>query len=274
MKDYYKILDIPKSASEEEIKKAYRKAAMKYHPDRGGDEKIFKEIEEAYRILTDPEKKIMIDQGIDPNVHSNNRQYSGNFQDMEDIFSAFGFNFGFGPRGFREQQKNKSLNINMTLSLEEAYTGVNKSLSINYPSGKEKIINVSIPAGVDNGMAIRYSGMGDDTLSQFPPGDLNIIIRVSNHPRFVREGFNLLTDINIDCFDAILGTATRVVTLDNRLLDITIPPGTQPNTTLRIKNEGMKDNNGNIGYLYVRVGISIPKIEDISKQQLIKQLKN
>jgi len=270
--DYYSILGVQRGSSLEEIKKAYRKAAMKHHPDRGGDEKIFKNIEEAYRTLSDPEKKSLIDQGIDPNRAGQERQ--GNFQDMEDIFSAFGFNFGFDPRGFAQSQKNKSLNVNMTLSLEEAYTGVNKSLSINYPGGKEKIVNVNIPPGVDNGMASRYAGMGDDSLTQFPPGDLNIVIRINNHPRFAREGFNLLTDVNIDCFDAILGTTTRVTTLDHRVLEVSIPAGTQPNTTLRIKNEGMKDSKGNIGYLYVRVGVTIPKIEDDFKQQLIQQLKN
>jgi curved DNA-binding protein len=274
MKDYYKILEIPKSASADDIKKAYRKAAMKHHPDRGGDEKIFKDIEEAYRILTDPEKKSMIDQGIDPNANFGGRHHAGGFQDMEDIFSSFGFNFGFGNRGFREPQRNKSLNINMSLTLEEAYTGVNKSLSINYPSGKEKVVNVNIPPGIDNGMAIRYAGMGDDTHNQYPPGDLNIIIKIQNHPRFAREGFNLLTDINIDCFDAILGTTTKVTTLDNRVLEVSIPSGTQPNTTLRIKNEGMKDSKGNVGYLYIRVGVAIPKIDDANKIHLIKQLKN
>jgi curved DNA-binding protein len=271
--DYYSTLGVAKNANQDDIKRAYRSLAMKHHPDRGGDEKRFKEIEEAYRTLSDPEKKSLIDQGIDPNRAGQGRQ--GNFQDMEDIFSAFGFNFGFGPRGFAQQhQKNKSLNVNMTLSLEEAYTGVNKSLSINYPGGKEKIVNVNIPPGIDNGMAIRYSGMGDDSLTQFPPGDLNIVIRINNHPRFAREGFNLLTDVNIDCFDAMLGTTTRVTTLDHRVLEISIPPGTQPNTTLRIKNEGMKDSKGTIGYLYVRVGVTIPKIEDDFKQQLIQQLKN
>jgi DnaJ-class molecular chaperone len=270
--DYYSTLGVTKNANQDDIKRAYRKLAMQHHPDRGGDEKIFKSIEEAYRTLSDPEKKSLIDQGIDPN--RTDHSHNGNFQNMEDIFNAFGFNFGFGPRGFAQPQKNKSLNVNMTLSLEEAYTGVNKSLSINYPSGKEKIINVSIPPGVDNGMAIRYSSMGDDTLTQYPPGDLNIIIRINNHPRFAREGFNLLTDVNIDCFDAILGTTTRITTLDHRVLEVSIPPGTQPNTTLRIKNEGMKDSKGTVGYLYVRVGVTIPKIEDDFKQQLIQQLKN
>jgi curved DNA-binding protein len=274
MKDYYKILGLSRAASSEEIKKAYRKAAMQHHPDRGGDEKIFKDIEEAYRTLTDPEKKAMIDRGIDPSQGS--RHQHGNFNNMEDIFNAFGFNFNFdnGWRDPRQQARNKSINININLTLEEAYTGINKSLSIMYPNGQEKVVNVSIPPGVDNGMAIRYTGMGDDTYSNAPPGDLNIVIRISNHHKFAREGFSLLTDVNVDCFDAILGTTVRITTLDDRILEVTIPPGTQPNTTLRIKNEGMKDNKGTIGFLYVRVGVIIPTITDPFKQQLVNQLKN
>lgn len=271
MKDYYSILGIPRSSSDDEIKKAYRKAAMKHHPDRGGDEKTFKEIEEAYRVLSDPEKKSMIDQGIDPNFHGQ-RGHPNGFHDMEDIFNAFGFNFNFGPR--HQVQKNKNLSINLNLTLEEAYTGMNKSLSISYPNGVDKVINVSIPPGVDNGMAIRYSGMGDHSIQHLPPGDLNILIRVQPHPKFAREGLNLLTDVNIDCFDAILGTDINLNTLDGRTLQVSIPPGTQPNTTLRIKNEGMRDERGNQGMLYVRVGIDIPKIIDPVKQQLLKQIKN
>jgi DnaJ-class molecular chaperone len=272
MKDYYSILGINRSSSDDDIKKAYRKAAMKHHPDRGGDEKTFKEIEEAYRVLSDPEKKSMVDQGIDPNNHNHRQYHGGGFNDMEDMFNAFGFNFHFGPRN--HIQKNKNLSINLTLTLEEAYTGMNKSLSISYPNGVEKIINVSIPAGVDNGMAIRFSGMGDHSISNLPPGDLNVLIRVQPHSKFAREGLNLLTDINIDCFDAILGTDVNITTLDHRTLQVSIPPGTQPNTTLRIKNEGMRDERGNFGMLYVRVGVHIPKINDPVKLQQLYQIKN
>jgi curved DNA-binding protein len=275
MKDYYSILGVPKTASAEDIKKAYRKAAMTHHPDRGGDQARFKEINEAYEVLSDKEKRIMVDQGMDPK-NPNQRYSNHQFNDMEDIFNAFGFNFGFGPRGFNpnQQVKNKSLNININLTLEEVYTGVNKSLSIKYPSGKEKIVNVSIPPGVDNGMAIRYQGMGDDSLQNYPAGDLNVIIHVNNHPRFAREGLTLLTDVQIDCFDAILGSTVEINTLDGRVLQVTIPPATQPGTTLGLKNEGMRDSKGNTGKLYVRVNVAIPKIVDPIKQQLLKDIKS
>jgi curved DNA-binding protein len=280
MKDYYGILGVPKTASSDEVKSAYRKAAMKHHPDRGGDEKKFKEISEAYDILSNNEKRGMLDQGVDP-TNPNERVYRsqggfGGFRDVEDLFGGFGFNFGFGPQGFRTQQpqhRNKSLNVTMSLTLEEAFTGVNKSISIKYPGGKDKVVNINIPPGIDNGMAIRYAGMGDDSITGVAPGDLTIVINVENHPVFAREGLNLLTDVNITCFDAILGTTADINTLDGRTLQIIIPAGTQPNTTLGVKNEGMKDNNNRVGKLYVRIGITIPTITDPNKQQLIRQLR-
>lgn len=280
MKDYYNTLGIDRSASADDIKKAFRKAAMQHHPDRGGDQARFKEINEAYDILSNNEKKKLYDSGIDPlnpNQGGHHRYHSGpQFNDMEDIFNSFGFSFNFGgnPNFRNRQMKNKTLNVNLNLSLEEAYLGVDKSLSIRYPSGKEKIINVSIPPGVDNGMAIRYSGMGDDEFNNIPPGDLNVIIHIENHPVFNRQGPDLITDINITCFEAILGTSVDIVTLDKRTLSVTIPGGTQSGTMLSLKGEGMKDQRGFTGKLYVRTNITIPKVNDPAIMLQIKNLNN
>lgn len=281
MKDYYGILGVPKTASAEDIKKAFRKAAMKHHPDRGGDPVKFKEISEANDILSDKEKRMMVDQGIDP-LNPNQRSYRSSqfneFGNMNDIFNNFGFTFGFGPSGFthrtNQPPRNKSLNVNMTLTLEEAYTGINKNITIKYPGGNDKVVGINIPPGVDNGMAIRYSGMGDDSIAGTPAGDLIIVVHVQNHSTFAREGLNLLTDISVDCFDAMIGSSVEIVTLDGRTLQVMIPPGTQPNTTLGLKNEGMRDQNGNVGKLYVRVSIALPKITDTNKIEIINKLKN
>jgi DnaJ-class molecular chaperone len=280
MKDYYKTLGVPRNASPDEIKKAYRSKAMKHHPDRGGDEKVFKEINEAHDILSDPQKKSMLDQGVDPL----NPQQGGGFGNhefhfttggMDDILRGFGFNFGFGQgTGFqqRQQPRNKSLNVNLTISLEEAFMGVEKTIEIQYPTGRKQM-NITIPKGVDNGMAIRYSGMGDDSIKNLPAGDLTISINVMPHPKFAREGLNLLTDSNIDCFDAILGTTVDIRTLDGRVLQLVVPPGTQSGTTLGLRNEGMTDQAGNIGRLYVRVNVQIPTDLDPNAINLIKHIK-
>jgi len=280
MKDYYEILGVPKTASADDIKKAYRKAAMKHHPDRGGDQARFKEINEAHDILSDKDKRMQLDQGIDP-LNPNQRTYRSQnfnqgFNNMEDIFQNFGFDFGFTPRGFRPQAptKNKSFNVQMTLTLEEAFTGINKNITITHPGGVGKNVGINIPPGIDNGMAIRYAGMGDDSINGMPAGDLTIIINIAPHPVYAREGLNLLTDVTVDCFDSILGTNAEIDTLDGRRLQVVVPAGTQPGTTLGLKNEGMRDQQGNVGKLYVRVNVSVPKITDPIKLSLIKQLKN
>lgn len=290
MKDYYGILGVPKTATQDDIKKAFRKMAMKHHPDRGGDQAKFKEINEAHDVLSDNEKRMMVDQGIDPLNPHQQRHHSHHFHQggspfefhfggghphMDDILRGFGF--GFGGGGFQQHsmpRKNKSLNINLRISLEEAYTGVTKDLELTYPGNNVKSIKIEIPRGVDNGVTIRYDAMGDRSNPNLPPGDLLVNIQVLPHPIFAREGLNLLRDVMIDCFSAVTGTSTSFVTLDGRQLEVSIPPGIQPGTTLGLKNEGMKDSQGNVGKLYVRVNVQVPT--NLSKEvlDLVDQIKN
>lgn len=286
MKDYYGVLGVPKTATQDDIKKAFRKMAMKHHPDRGGDQTKFKEINEAHDILSDNEKRMMVDQGIDP-LNPNQRQgqqfhgggspfefHFGGHPHMDDILRGFGFNFGGPQWGQQAQRKNKSLNINLNISLEEAYTGTTKELELTYPGNNIKSIKIEIPKGVDNGVTIRYEGMGDRSNPNIPPGDLLVNINVMPHPAFVREGMNLLRDVMIDCFSAITGTSVAFVTLDGRRLEVTVPAGVQPGTTLGLKNEGMKDNKGNMGKLYVRVNIQVPTHLSTEVLELVEQIKN
>lgn len=280
MKDYYGILGVPKTASQDEIKKAFRKAAMVHHPDRGGDQAKFKDISEAHDILSDNQKRMMVDQGVDPlNPHHNQQRhhnspfefhFGGGNPHMEDILRGFGFG-GFGQP--QPQRKNKSLNINLRLTLEEVYTGVTKELELTYPGNSTKTIKLEIPRGVDNNVTIRYEGMGDRSNPNLPPGDLLVNINVAPHPIFAREGPNLLRDVVVDCFSAITGTTASFATLDNRQLQVNIPAGVQPGTTLGLKNEGIRDSNGNIGKLYVRVNVQIPTNITPEIVELIEQIK-
>lgn len=283
MKDYYKILGVPKTASDDDVKKAYRKQAMKHHPDRGGDEKLFKELNEAYEILSNKEKRNLVDQGIDPlnpnqggfHRHQGASPFEFHFHsgNMEDVFRNFGFG-GFGGFGQQDNRpRNKTLHVEIKITLEEAYTGVDKNIQVRF-GNRTKVVNVDIPAGIEHGSTIRYPGLGDDSIPGIPAGDLTISIFVQRNPNFAREGLNLLTDVTIDCFDAILGTSVQVTTLDNRVLDVTVPAGTQPGTTLGLKNEGMRDQYGNVGRLYLRINITIPVNLDSNKINLIKQVKN
>jgi curved DNA-binding protein len=269
--DYYSTLGLNRGASLEEIKKAYRSMAMKHHPDRGGDEKRFKEIEEAYRFLSDPEKKNIIDLGGDPNAQPGMGGFNqGPFEfhfgsnNFEDVFSQFGF--GFGQRPMR---RNKSINVNVQLSLEEVLTGKNIDAEITIPGGKKKIINISIPPGVENGQQIRYEGMGDNSISGIRPGDLIVNIRVIPHRSFRREGESLIIERTISAWEAMLGTVVNIQTLDSKNLQITVPPGTQPETVLSCKGEGLPNVRSRLrGNLLIKIKVTIPK--NLSQDQIKK----
>lgn len=276
--DYYSTLGLKRGASNEDIKKAYRGMAMKHHPDRGGDEKRFKEIEEAYRTLSDPQKKQMIDSGIDPNA-----QPGRNFQDggspfefhfgtdnLNDIFSNFGFTFGG-----RRMHRNRSFTINVTLTLEEVLKGKEVTAEIGIPGSEKKIVNISIPPGIEHGQNIRYQGMGDNTLRDAPPGDLIVNVNIQPHPKFRREGSNIIHDHKISVWDAILGTKLTVETLDGKKLDVMIPPGTQPETVLSCRNEGLPHlHNPSRGNLLIKISIDIPKGLSNNQLSMIQLIKN
>lgn len=270
--DYYSILGVAKNASDADIKKAYRSLAMKHHPDRGGDEKKFKEISAAYEVLSDPEKRRMVDQGVDP-LNPNQGGFgggdfhfrSGNF---DDFFNQFGF--GFRPR----QRQNQSISINVAISLFEVLNGKTIDAEIAMPNGTKKLINIVIPPGVEHGQQIRYPKMGDNSISGLPAGDLIVNVRVLPHPEFARDHTNLICDRKISVWDAILGTAISVKTIDGKNLNINIPAGTQPDTILSCSGEGLPHTRTNKrGNLLIRIKLEIPKLNDQQKEK-VKNLKD
>ena len=280
--DYYSTLGVGKNASQDEIKSAYRKMAMKHHPDRGGDEATFKKISEAYDVLSDPRKKEIVDLGGDPNQqhqgfgghHFNQGPFEFHFgggvpPGMDDIFA----NFGFGGRPAR---RNKTLNIHVDITLLDVLTGKELNAEITIPgTGRRKMINISIPAGIEQGQQIRYEGMGDDSIRDLRPGDLIVNVNVMQHPKFRREHTNLILEHAISAWDAMLGTQTNVETLDGKMLTINIPPGTNHGTILSCRGEGLPVmRTRNRGNLLVSIKIDIPK--NLSQLQIekIKEIKN
>lgn len=275
--DYYNILGLQRGASQEDIKKAYRSMAMKHHPDRGGDEKKFKEISQAYDILSNPEKKRMVDSGIDPNAQQHSGFQQGPFEfhfggmppGMEDIFGHFGFG------NFKRPQRNKTFSINVKISLEEVITGKQVDAEIGLPHGEKKLINISIPAGVADGQNIRYQGMGDNTYKDSPAGDLIVNIFVSHHPKFTRENDNLIYHHKVSVWDALLGSDVELSTLDHKNIKIVIPPGTQPETILSCRGEGLPNVRTKIrGNLLIKITVEIPRLLTGSQIELIKKLKD
>jgi DnaJ-class molecular chaperone len=274
--DYYSTLGLKRGANEADIKKAYRSMAMKHHPDRGGDEKKFKEISQAYEFLTDPEKRRMIDAGVDPSQQGGGFQGQGPFEfhfgsgNFDDIFNNFGFGFNQRP-----QRRNKSLNINVEVSLEDVLTGKIINAEIGIPNGTKKIINIEIPKGIEHGQQIKYSGMGDNSIPDVRAGDLIVNVFVKQHPIFKREGDSLIVEKVISVWDALLGTDIEIATLDKKNINITIPSGTQPDTVLSCRGEGLVNiRNKQRGNLLLKIKVSVPKNLTTDQLNKITKLKN
>jgi curved DNA-binding protein len=275
--DYYATLGLKRGASQEEIKKAYRSMAMKHHPDRGGDEKKFKEISAAYDILSHPEKKQMFDSGIDPN----NPRTQGGFNqgpfefhfgtgDLNDLFGGFGFG-GFGTRPMR---RNKTFNINVEVALEEVLTGKDIDAEIAIPNGKSKMINIAIPPGIEHGQQIRYQGMGDNSIPDVRPGDLIVNVFVRPHASFKREGDNIILEKQVSVWDAILGSELEITTLDKKTLKMAIPQGTQPDTVMSCRGEGLPNvRTKQRGNLLIKLKVNVPKNLNSDQKKLIEELK-
>lgn len=277
--DYYSTLGVNRNATQDEIKKAYRKMAMNHHPDRGGDEKKFKQISEAYEILSDPQKKQMVDMGVDPKGppqgggfgQNGPFEFHFNANNFDDIFGGF----GFGGFGHRHVQRNKTISLMVDLTLEDVLQGKNLDAEIAIPGGRKKIINIVIPSGIEEGQQIRYQGMGDNSISNIPPGDLIVNVRVVPHNVFRREGDNLIVEKFISAWDAMLGTKMNISTLDNKSLEIAVPAGSQPETVLSCRNEGLPNMRSKLrGNLLVKVKVKIPKLTSIKQKDLVEQLKN
>jgi curved DNA-binding protein len=276
--DYYSTLGLKRGASSDEIKKAYRSMAMKHHPDRGGDEKKFKEISQAYDTLSDPQKKQMVDQGVDPNAQPgaggggfyNQGPFEFHFgtDNINDIFG----NFGFGQRQVR---KNKSLNISVEIGLEDVLNGKEINAEVGIPGKKSKVMNINIPIGIETGQQIRYEGMGDDSIQGLRPGDLIVNIFVRPHPEFRRDGDNLICERTMSAWDVMLGTSLDIKTIDNKTININIPAGTQPETVFGCRGEGLPNvRTRKRGTLLVKIKIEIPKTLSTAQQDLIKKIKN
>jgi len=299
-KDYYKILGVSKSASPEEIKKAYRKLALKYHPDhnKGNNsaEAMFKEISEAYAVLRDPEKKKQYDMfGAEGFQNRFTQEDIFKGFDLGSIFKEFGFGggggrcrnpfsqmhggtggFGQEGRGFQgygQGTKGQNLVYELPMTLEELCKSTNKTIAYQIDGRQEKV-SVKVPAGIKGGQKLRLQGKGQPGLFDGPSGDLYVQIKELAHPAFRRENDDLYANRKIRFSEAVLGTEIEVPTIEQKTLKLKIPPGTQDNAKFRLKGHGMQSNNGSgKGNAYIEINIEVPKKLTKEQRSLMKSLK-
>jgi curved DNA-binding protein len=296
-RDYYQILGVNKNAGDEEIKKAYRKLAMKYHPDRNPNKKEaeerFKELNEAYAVLSDKEKRKQYDTFGKEGFHQRFTQ--------EDIFRGFdfdeilsslfggkarresryggrgGFDFGdfFGGGAYRESgrmsQRGEDVAYELTLSLEEVASGGEKRISFR-KDGRVEEVSVKIPRGIPSGKKLRLAGKGMEGRNGGPAGDLYLQISIREHPIFTREADDLVVEKEIAFSEAVLGTTIEVPTLEG-MKKVKVPPGTQTHTKLRLKGLGLPHFQGEgRGDEFVKVIVKVPKRVSEKSKKLIEEL--
>ncbi|NWF50942.1 MAG: J domain-containing protein [Ignavibacteriaceae bacterium] len=307
-KDYYKILGVEKSATQDEIKKAYRKLAMKFHPDRNpgnkSAEEKFKEITEANEVLSDPEKRKKYD-----TLGANWKQYQHTGTGFDDFFSQFGgarrsggtsYEFygdlgdlfggmgggfsdffesffgesgrrtrsGFGSQGFQDQPAGVDVEADLNITLEEAFNGSERQINID---GKK--LKIKIAPGTKDGQKLRLKGLGRSRTVNGNKGDLYLNIHILQHPFYEIKDDDLYYNLDVDLFTAVLGGEEKIKTLDGKTISINIPEGTESENILRLKGLGLTKNYGR-GDLFVKVHVNNPKHLSKEEKELFKKLKS
>ncbi len=295
-KDYYAIMGVPRTASAEEIKRAYRKLAHKYHPDvskEKGAEERFKELGEAYEVLRDPEKRTAYDQ-LGPNwqadqdftpppgwqptggrTHKHARSAGSRGPDAAHFSDFFESIFGGGGGGFRRSasMRGEDEHARLSVTLEEAYAGATRPvrLSVTTPEGHTEVrtLNVKIPAGVQSGQQVRLAGQGGPGYGEGPAGDLYLEIQIAPHARYRLDGRDLYLAMPIAPWEAALGATLTVPTLGGKV-ELKIPAGSQSGRKLRLRGRGLPGTPP--GDEYVVLEIVNPRVDSDQARALYEQM--
>lgn len=288
--DYYKTLGVSRNATDEEIKKAYRKLARTSHPDAGGDEEKFKEINEAYEVLSDKKKRQLYDQygtadaqripygwgggagGQSPfggagswaDILESIRRGEGAFGtnwDIGDIFggSGFGGASGYGASRGPRPVNGRDMNVTLNVSFDEAFHGCTKKVSVKVPGGNTETLDVKIPAGAVEGGRVRYRGKGEAGSNGGAAGDLLVSTHISPHPVFSRDGADVCMTVPVTVAEAALGAAVVVPVPDGTKVRVKVPAGTQEGARLTLRGKGAPrvKGTGN-GDLLITLHIAVP----------------
>ncbi|MEK6797852.1 MAG: J domain-containing protein [Planctomycetota bacterium] len=297
-RDYYEILGVKQNATEDEIRRAYRKLAKQHHPDRNPDdpaaETKFKEVQQAYATLSDARKRAEYDRfgaagvgqwSTDPRGQRVYQWGGGSAvrgEDLEDLFSAFGggrhasifdqfFGSGGGRHPARPPQPVADQDHDVTVSFEQAALGTTLALDLSTAgNGRRERLEVKIPAGIDDGQKLRLRGKVPNP-GGGPPGDLRLCIHVQPHAFFERQDADLFVDVPISISEAVLGAKIEVPTLEGRAT-LTIPPGTPSGSKLRLAGRGLRRRGGGCGDQYVAVKIVPPKTITDDQRRLFESL--
>jgi curved DNA-binding protein len=260
--DYYKVLGLNSSASTDDVKQAYRKLAMKHHPDRGGNEAEFKKIKEAYEAI------------------SSGNTRSSNFEDLHEFFrqgrqaGSRNWSFNSGWDNEPEAVQNPDVNISIPCSLEEAHTGFTKQVEFTLPGGTAKSMTVTFPAGCTSDIKIRYVGEGGQLINSRPPGDLYAKLNITSHPIWRMAGQDLFAVLQINVWQAMLGATVKLTDISGTEIEITVPPGTQSRSQLRLKGKGFNVRGSTLRYnAYLEIVVIIPALTDADLDKTIVDLK-
>lgn len=308
--EYYEVLGVAKTATADEIKKAYRKLALKHHPDKNpGDkaaEEKFKEISEAYAVLSDAEKRKQYDTFGSTGFRQRYSQEDifRNF-DLNDILRQFGFGGGFrGTGGFHtggfrtagggspfegmfgqtmrgggcgggcgpQPVKGGDLTYELTVTLEDVLHGAEKTISLRQ-NGRSQNVSVKVPKGIEDGKRLRLPGKGGPSSSGGPPGDLYLKVHVADHPVFQRVDDDLVVEHRLPFSEACFGTSIEVATLGGKKFNVKVPPGVQQDAKLRIKGHGLPAGPiGHRGDLLVKIVVQVPRTLTPEQEEAVRSL--
>lgn len=277
--NHYETLGVSETATQDEIKKAYRKLAAKHHPDKGGDTAMFQKIAAAYETVSDQNKRAQYDAqrqggfgggGFDPFAHA-----ASMGQEWQDVSAMFGQGSPFEQffRGARPnpqaRRKNRDLNIRIAVTLKQSFTGCDLEANYQLPSGKKQTALIQVPEGIVSGQVIRYQGMGDDTVESLPKGDLNVTVMVEASQDFERRGNDLVTYILINPIEAMTGCTKTVNHLNGSVIRFKLRAGVQHGTEFASNGLGFSDPRGSKGNFIITVGVEIPTVTDpVLKEEL------